>query len=70
MEQDAWFSTEDVARIIGGVSPRWVRVQIDEGRLRARVLLTGRRATYRIRSTDLSTFVETYVIDDARNRNP
>jgi len=69
VERDVWYSTEDVARVIGGVSPRWVRVQIEEGRLRARVLLTGRRATYRIRGDDLSAFVEAYVIDDARNRH-
>lgn len=68
MERDVWYSTEDVARIIGGVSPRWVRAQIEEGRLRARVLLTGRRATYRIRGEDLRAFVKAYVLDDARNR--
>lgn len=70
MERDIWYSTEDVARLIGGVSPRWVRVQIDEGRLRARVLLTGRRPTYRIRGEDLRAFMKSYVVDDARTLVP
>lgn len=61
-----WYSTEDVARLIGGVSPRWVRLQVEQGRLRARVLLTGKRATYRIRAGDLAAFIEAFVLDDAR----
>jgi hypothetical protein len=68
VDPDIWYSTEDVARLIGGVSSRWVRIQIEEGRLRARVLLTGRRATYRIRDADLTAFVKTHVLDDARMR--
>ena len=49
-----WFSTEDAARAIGGVSTRWMRIQIEEGRLRTRVLLTGRRATYAIFEATIS----------------
>lgn len=62
---DPWASTEDAARLIGGVTPRWVRGQIEARRLRARVLLTGRRVTYRIRLDDLDQFIERYVVDDA-----
>lgn len=69
MDREIWYSTEDVARLIGGVSPRWVRVQIDAGRLRARVLLTGRRPTYRIRASDLMAFMKAYVLDDATLRD-
>ena len=68
MRGDEWLSTEDVARSIGGVTPRWVRKQIEWGRLRALVLLTGDRVTFRIRSADLSDFVSRFVIDDARDR--
>lgn len=70
MGRDEWLGTEDAARAIGGVSSRWVRVQIEAGRLRARVLLTGGRPTYRIRRDDLEAFVRVYVIDDARERDP
>jgi hypothetical protein len=61
-----WLSTEVAAGLIGGVTPRWVRIQIEAGRLRARVLLTGSRHTYRIRGEDLDAFLEEYVVDDAR----
>jgi len=69
MTRDRWFSTEDAAREIGGVTPRWVRKQVEEGRLRARVLLTGQRPTYRIREADLRTFRARYVLEDARDRD-
>lgn len=62
---DPWVSTEVAARRIGGVTPRWVRLQIDAGRLRARVLLTGRRVTYRIRLDELERFIGRYIVDDA-----
>jgi hypothetical protein len=62
---DPWVSTEVAARLIGGVTPRWVRVQIDTRRLRARALLTGRRVTYRIHLDDLDRFTARYVLDDA-----
>lgn len=65
---DEWVSTEEAARQIGGVTARWVRVQIEEGRLRSRVLLTGSRPTYRIRTDDLAEFRRAYVLEDARDR--
>jgi hypothetical protein len=64
---DRWLSTEVAAALIGGVTPRWVRLQIEAGRLRARVLLTGSRPTYRIRAGDLAAFLGTYVVEDARD---
>jgi hypothetical protein len=60
---ERWLSTEDAARFIGGVSSRWVRVQIDAGRLPARALMTGLRPTYRIRLVDLQVFMRTYIRD-------
>jgi hypothetical protein len=65
---ERWLSTEDAARFIGGVSSRWVRVQIDAGRLPARALMTGLRPTYRIRLADLQVFMRAY-IRDARDRD-
>lgn len=70
MKSDHWLSTDDVARAIGGVSQRWVRKQIEGGRLRARVFLTGDRATYKVTTVDLAAFMTTYVLDDARDRQP
>jgi hypothetical protein len=70
MDAHAWYSSEDAARLIGGVSPRWIRVQVEQGRLKARVLLTGKRGTYRIRGADLAAFMATYIVDDARDREP
>jgi excisionase family DNA binding protein len=60
---EGWLSTEDVARYIGGVSARWVRNQIDSGKLPARALMTGARPTYRIRQTDVQVFMRTYIRD-------
>ena len=66
---DDWLSSETASRQIGGVTPRWIRMQIEAGRLRARVLLTGRRVTYRIRRDDLDEFLAAFVVDDARDIN-
>ena len=63
--RDDWLTTETAAAEIGGVTPRWVRLQIECGRLRARVLLTGNRPTYRIRRSDLDAFLDRFVVDDA-----
>lgn len=70
MKSDQWLSTDDVARAIGDVSPRWVRKQIESGRLRARVFLTGDRVTYKVSTVDFAAFMSTYVLDDARDREP
>lgn len=65
----AWLSTEDAARELGCVSARWVRSQIEDGRLDALVLATGRRPTYRIARHDWDRFVSTYVLRSSeRNR--
>jgi hypothetical protein len=61
MAPDVWLSTEEVARFIGGVSARWVRVQIDLGRLPARELMTGKRPTYRVRQVDVIAFQKVWI---------
>jgi len=66
MRPERWHSTESAAEVIGGVSPRWVRLQIERGRLRARILKTGRRRTYRIRQESLDVFREEYLAEDSR----
>ena len=45
------------------MTPRWIRKQIDADRLPARVLTTGRRATYRIRASDLAAFRDRWIIE-------
>lgn len=62
---DRWLSSEDAAREIGGVTPRWIRRQIELERLRARVLLTGVRPTYRIRESDLQAFRDRWISEDS-----
>lgn len=68
MKRPMWLSTEDVARELGFVQPRWVRRQIDAGRLRATVIATGERVTYRIARRDLEEFCKTY-LHDSRDRD-
>ena len=68
MSEERWLSTEDAARLIGGVTSRWIRTQIEAGRLRSRMLATGDRTTYRIRRDDLEAFVAAYILEDARDR--
>jgi Helix-turn-helix domain len=58
-----WLSTEQAARELGLVSARWVRRQIDAGRLRARVLATSEHVTYRIARSDLEAFAKLYLRD-------
>lgn len=58
---DLWLSTEDAAREIGGVTARWLRMQVVNGNLPARTLLTGRRVTYRIRGSDLAGFMARFI---------
>lgn len=58
---ERWLSTEEAALEIGGVTARWVRLQVECRRLPARRLETGARATYRIRSSDLHEFMARYV---------
>ena len=59
---ERWLSTEDVAREVG-MGPDWVRRQIAEGRLTARVWRVGERSTIRIRRRDLDAFVRRYSVD-------
>ena len=56
---DEWMSTEQVAGELG-VTTEWVRRQIAAGRLAARRIQTGDRAFFRIRRSDLETFLAIY----------
>jgi len=62
---DQWIGTEEAAREIGGVTARWLRMQILNGNLPARTLLTGRRVTYRIRRSDLKVFMARFIREAA-----
>lgn len=50
-----WISPNDAARTIG-MGARWVRRQIDAGRLKATAWTAGDRVTYRIRVEDWEQF--------------
>jgi hypothetical protein len=63
--RDQWIGTEEAAREIGGVTARWLRMQILNGNLPARTLLTGRRVTYRIRQSDLKVFMARFIREAA-----
>jgi hypothetical protein len=51
--------SEDVGRQLG-MSPEWVRRQVQAGRLRARVYLVGGRNTYRFDQMSVDEFVARY----------
>lgn len=59
-----WMSTEDVAREIG-MTPQWVRRQINDGRLSARVFEVGERRTFRVSREQLEAFLERFSFDSA-----
>lgn len=55
-----WLSTEQAGASVG-MSSAWVRKQIDAGRLRATILSTGSRPTYRIAVSDWRDFRSRFV---------
>lgn len=63
MRDHEYLTTANVAAAIG-VSRQTVDRWIREGRLPARRIQVGERATYRIRRSDLTAFVRRYVSDD------
>lgn len=54
-----WYSTSEVAERLG-FSDRWVRRQIELGRLKASAFDAGSRRTLRIRARDLEVFLRQY----------
>ncbi len=68
MTDKAWLSTSEVADEIG-FSDRWVRRQIEAGRLRAIAFDAGSRRTFRVHRRDLSAFRHAY-LRDARDLPP
>lgn len=63
-----WYSTGEVGEILG-FTPRWVRRQIDLGRLRAVAFDAGSRRTLRVNRRDLYDFRRRY-LHDARDFGP
>jgi hypothetical protein len=59
-----WLSTEEVAREIG-MTPQWVRRQIDAARLSARVFEVGERRTIRVSREQLEAFLVRFSFDSA-----
>jgi excisionase family DNA binding protein len=56
---ERWLSTEEFARQVG-MSPDWVRRQIEAGRLPARIWDVGQRRTIRIRQSDADAFIRRF----------
>ena len=55
-----WFSTSEAAEYLGGFTDRFVRRQIELGRLRSQVFDAGGRPTHRIHRDDLDAFRRQY----------
>jgi excisionase family DNA binding protein len=62
MTKSEWVTPADAAGELG-YSARWVRHQIEEGRLKAYAFTAGSRRTLRIRREDLEAFRKRYVRD-------
>lgn len=59
-----WFTTSEVGDLLG-YSDRWVRRQIELGRLKATAFDAGSRRTLRVHREDLSRFKARYLLDAA-----
>lgn len=57
-----WFTTSDIGDLLG-FSDRWVRRQVELGRLKATAFDAGSRRTLRIHQTDLIRFKARYLHD-------
>jgi excisionase family DNA binding protein len=66
---DRFLGTEEVSLQLG-MSPEWVRRQVQAGRLRARVFTTGGRPTYRFRQSAVEAFLAAYSVDAAGDGRP
>lgn len=62
MMRREWLTTVEVAQLLG-FTDRWVRRQIELGRLRAYAFDTGSRRALRIHRRDLGTFRSRYFKD-------
>lgn len=59
MQRKVWYSTEEVAALLG-MSPAWVRRQVADGRLKAVAYEVGARRTYRVRAVWIEEFIREY----------
>jgi excisionase family DNA binding protein len=60
--RDRYLGTEEVSQQLG-MSPEWVRRQVQAGRLGARVFTIGGRPTYRITQAAIDAFLARYSIE-------
>ena len=59
---DKFLGTEEASQQLG-MSPEWVRRQVQAGRLRARVFTAGGRPTYRFRQSAIDEYLEAFSIE-------
>ena len=62
MQRKQWLSTSEVADEVG-FTDRWVRRQVELGRLKAYAFDAGSRRTLRIHRRDLDEFRRRYIHD-------
>jgi hypothetical protein len=66
---DRTFGTEEVSRQLG-MSPEWVRRQVQAGRLGARVFTIGGRPTYRFTQAAIDHFLARYSVEARGDGTP
>ncbi len=66
---DRYLGTDEVSRQLG-MSPEWVRRQVQAGRLRARVFTIGGRPTYRFTQGAVQEFLVRYSVDSKGDGTP
>lgn len=59
---DRFLGTEEVSQQLG-MSPEWVRRQVQAGRLRARVFTVGGRPTYRFQQSAVDAFLHAHSVE-------
>lgn len=63
MRNKEWYTTAEVGELVGGYSDRWVRKQIELGRLKAQAFDAGSRRTLRVHRVALLEFKSTFFYD-------
>ena len=66
---ERFLGTEEVSQQLG-MSPEWVRRQVQAGRLRARVFTIGGRPTYRFQQSAIDAFLANYSIEARGDGQP
>lgn len=66
---DPFLGTEEVSQQLG-MSPEWVRRQVQAGHLRARIFTVGGRPTYRFQQSAVDAFLASYAVEALGDGRP